>query len=103
MSSFSAIDLKRWIDAKGHLFEPPHRINHMHAHDREFIVMMLRRPNARALDFHIPSGGELLYPIKGDIELHFKPEGAPRRALAIREGELSTDLRLFSVKQRRAT
>jgi len=85
--SFSTVDLRRWVEANGHLFAPPRKTNHVLAHERDFIVMVLHGPNTR-LDFHIQPGEELFYQIKGDIELHLKPEHAPRQVLPIREGEL---------------
>jgi 3-hydroxyanthranilate 3,4-dioxygenase len=54
---------------------------------RRFIVMMLAGPNAR-LDFHYEPGEEFFYQIEGAIDLHLKPEGAPREVVTIREGEM---------------
>jgi 3-hydroxyanthranilate 3,4-dioxygenase len=87
VTPFSATDLKRWIEENKHLFQPPHRTNRVLMHDQDFIVMILHGPNAR-LDFHIEPGEELFYQIHGDIEVHLKPERAPRQVVRIREGEI---------------
>jgi 3-hydroxyanthranilate 3,4-dioxygenase len=84
---FSSIDLKRWVNENSHLFRPPHRTNHVLAHNDDFIVMVLHGPNMR-LDFHIEPGEEFFYQIKGDIEIHLKPDGQRRQVVAVREGEM---------------
>lgn len=84
---FSAIAVKRWIQANRHLFNPPYKTNRVLLHEKEFIVMVLAGPNAR-LDFHLEPGEEFFYQIEGDIELHLKPEGAPREVVKIREDEI---------------
>ena len=84
---FSPTNLKAWIAENRHLFDPPFRTNRVIAHHAEFIVMMLAGPNAR-LDFHYEPGEEFFYQVEGDIELHLKPEGAPREVVNIREGEI---------------
>jgi 3-hydroxyanthranilate 3,4-dioxygenase len=87
MPSYSSTDLKRWIEGNRHLFNPPYQTNRVLAHDNEFIVMVLHGPNSR-LDFHVEAGEEFFHQIHGDIELHLKPEDAPRQVVTIREGEI---------------
>lgn len=87
MTSFSATDLKRWIEENRHLFQPPLKTNRVLAHDRDFIVMILAGPNMR-LDFHVEPGEELFYQIHGDIEVHLKPESGRRQVVKVREGEM---------------
>jgi 3-hydroxyanthranilate 3,4-dioxygenase len=84
---FSPTNLKAWIAENKHLFDPPLRTNRVVAYHAEFIVMMLAGPNAR-LDFHFEPGEEFFYQVEGDIELHIKPDGAPREIVKIREGEI---------------
>lgn len=84
---FSATALKRWIDENRHHFHPPYKTNRIVMEADEFIVMMLHGPNTR-LDFHYEPGEEFFYQIEGAIELHVKPEGAKRRIVTIREGEI---------------
>jgi 3-hydroxyanthranilate 3,4-dioxygenase len=81
------IDVKRWIDENGSLFDPPYRTNQVLGHYDEFVVMMLHGPNAR-LDFHREAGEEFFHQIRGDIELHLKPDDGPRQVVKIREGEI---------------
>jgi 3-hydroxyanthranilate 3,4-dioxygenase len=87
MPFFSSVDLKRWVNENSHLFRPPYNTNQVLAQHGDFIVMVLHGPNAR-LDFHIEPGAEFFYQIKGDIELHLKPEGERRQVVAVREGEM---------------
>jgi 3-hydroxyanthranilate 3,4-dioxygenase len=84
---FSSTDLKAWIEANRHLFDPPYRTNRVLAHHQDFIVMILRGPNAR-MDFHIEPGEEFFYQVEGDIELHLKPENERRQVVRIRAGEI---------------
>jgi 3-hydroxyanthranilate 3,4-dioxygenase len=84
---FSSTDLKAWIEANRHLFDPPYRTNRVLAHHQDFIVMILRGPNAR-MDFHIEPGEEFFYQVEGDIELHLKPENEGRQVVRIRAGEI---------------
>jgi 3-hydroxyanthranilate 3,4-dioxygenase len=87
MTPFSATDLKRWVEENRHLYQPPYKTNHVLAHYKEFFVLVLNGPNAR-LDFHREPGEEFFFQIQGNIELHLKPEGAPRQVVRIREGEM---------------
>jgi 3-hydroxyanthranilate 3,4-dioxygenase len=87
MNIFGALDPKGWIEQNQHLFAPPARTNQVIAQQGEFIVMMLHGPNAR-LDFHVQPGDEFFCQVKGDIELHLKPEGERRQVVTIREGEI---------------
>jgi len=87
MQPFSTFHLKRWVKENRDLFAPPHRTNRLLIHDREFLVMILRGPNAR-LDFHVEPGDEFFYQIEGDIELHIKPPDEGRQVVKIREGEI---------------
>ena len=84
---FSSTDLRAWIETNRHLFDPPYKTNRVLAHHRDFIVMILRGPNAR-LDFHIEPGEEFFYQVEGDIELHLKPENERRQVVKIRAGEI---------------
>jgi 3-hydroxyanthranilate 3,4-dioxygenase len=84
---FSATDLKAWIEANRHLFDPPYRTNRVLSHHQDFIVMILHGPNAR-LDFHIEPGEEFFYQVEGDIDLHLKPENERRQVVRIRAGEM---------------
>jgi 3-hydroxyanthranilate 3,4-dioxygenase len=84
---FSSVDLKRWVNENSHLFRPPLKTNHVLVHHDDFIVMILHGPNMR-LDFHIESGEEFFYQIKGDIEIHLRPAGQRRQVVAVREGEM---------------
>ena len=87
LPGFSATDLKRWVEENRQLFNPPIKTNHVLAHYREFIVMVLNGPNAR-LDFHREPGEEFFYQIHGGIELQVKPEGERRKVVRIGEGEV---------------
>lgn len=87
MEALSTYHLKRWVRENQHLFAPPYRTNRVLAHDRDFMVMILRGPNSR-LDFHIEPGEEFFYQIEGEIELHIKPEGERRQVVRIGEGEI---------------
>ncbi|HEY6255464.1 MAG TPA: 3-hydroxyanthranilate 3,4-dioxygenase, partial [Xanthobacteraceae bacterium] len=84
---FSATDLEQWIEANRHLFHPPYKTNRVLAHHQDFIVMVLRGPNAR-LDFHVEPGEEFFYQIHGDIEIHLKPQDERRQVVKLREGEI---------------
>jgi 3-hydroxyanthranilate 3,4-dioxygenase len=84
---FASIDLKRWIEDNSHLFQPPYKTSRVVAYYDDFIVMLLHGPNMR-LDFHREPGEEFFYQIQGSIELHLKPENAPRQVVTIREGEI---------------
>lgn len=87
MELFSTYHLKRWVEENRGLFDPPYRTNRLIDHHRDFMVMILRGPNAR-MDFHIEPGDEFFYQIQGDIELHLKPPRERRRIVRIREGEI---------------
>jgi 3-hydroxyanthranilate 3,4-dioxygenase len=87
MNPLSSTDLKRWIEENKQLFDPPYKTNRVVAHHEDFIVMILRGPNAR-LDFHIEAGEELFYQIEGDIEIHLKPATGHRQIVKVRAGEL---------------
>lgn len=83
----STYHLKRWIEENKELFDPPYKTNRLIVHHQDFMVMVLRGPNAR-MDFHIEPGDEFFYQIQGDMELHLKPAIEPRQAVRIREGEM---------------
>ncbi|HWP57985.1 MAG TPA: 3-hydroxyanthranilate 3,4-dioxygenase [Candidatus Acidoferrales bacterium] len=87
MNLLSPVNLKRWVEENQNLFSPPQKTNRVIVHYSEFIVMILRGPNAR-LDFHLEPGEEFFYQIEGDIELHIKPEEERRRVVRIRQGEI---------------
>jgi 3-hydroxyanthranilate 3,4-dioxygenase len=87
MNLFSSTDLKRWIEENKPRFDPPYKTNHVIAHHDDFIVMILRGPNAR-LDFHIEAGEEFFYQIEGDIEIHLKPGTGRREIVKVRAGEM---------------
>ena len=87
MHPLSSTDLRRWIEENKQLFDPPYKTNRVVAHHADFIVMILRGPNAR-LDFHVEAGEELFYQIEGDIEVHLKPESGPRQIVKVGAGEI---------------
>ncbi|MGH7772685.1 MAG: 3-hydroxyanthranilate 3,4-dioxygenase [Candidatus Binatia bacterium] len=87
MELFSTYDLKRWIEENKNLFAPPYKTNRVLVHHKDFIVMILHGPNVR-LDFHLEPADEFFYQVKGDIELHLKPEDGCRQVVKIREGEV---------------
>jgi 3-hydroxyanthranilate 3,4-dioxygenase len=87
MELFSTYHLKRWVEENKELFKPPFTTNRLILHERDFMVMILRGPNAR-LDFHVEPGDEFFYQIEGDMELHLKEAGARRQVVRIREGEI---------------
>ncbi|MBI2360937.1 MAG: 3-hydroxyanthranilate 3,4-dioxygenase [Deltaproteobacteria bacterium] len=86
-SPFSTYPLKRWIEENKELFSPPYRTNRLIVQHHDFMVMILRGPNAR-MDFHIEPGDEFFYQIEGDMELHLKPLDERRQVVRIREGEM---------------
>lgn len=87
LPSLVATDVRAWIEENRHLFDPPYKTNRVLAHYNEFIVMVLHGPNSR-LDFHREAGEEFFHQVHGDIELHLKAEGGPRKVVKIREGEI---------------
>ena len=87
MDLLSTFHLKRWVEENKNLFSPPFKTNRLLVHHQDFLVMILRGPNAR-LDFHIDPGDEFFYQIEGDMELHLKSEDKRREVVHIREGEI---------------
>jgi 3-hydroxyanthranilate 3,4-dioxygenase len=87
MPTFSATDLKRWVEENRHVYNPPYKTNHILMHHDEFFVLVLNGPNMR-FDFHREPGEEFFFQIHGDIELHLKPERERRQVVKIREGEI---------------
>jgi 3-hydroxyanthranilate 3,4-dioxygenase len=87
MDLLSTYHLKRWIADNQSYFTPPFRTNRLLVQHQDFLVMILRGPNSR-FDFHIEPGDEFFYQIEGDMELHLKPDGEPRRVVRIKEGEI---------------
>ncbi len=61
------LDLLRWIDDHRDEFEPPVS-NRVIWPDSEFIVMVVRGPNARN-DFHVNPGDEIFYQLEGTIRV----------------------------------
>ncbi len=61
------LDLLRWIDDHRDEFDPPVS-NQVIWPDSEFIVMVVRGPNARN-DFHVNPGDELFYQLEGTIRV----------------------------------
>ncbi len=87
MDFFDTVHLRRWIEENQAYFKPPFRTNRLLIHQKDFLVMILRGPNAR-LDFHIDPGDEFFYQIQGEMELHVKPQGERRQVVQIKEGEI---------------
>jgi 3-hydroxyanthranilate 3,4-dioxygenase len=81
-------DVRHWIEANKHLLSPPYKTNRVVVHQKEFIVMIIHRPNTR-LGFHLEPADELFYQVHGNIELHLKPEDGRREVVKIREGKCS--------------
>jgi 3-hydroxyanthranilate 3,4-dioxygenase len=87
MDVLSTYHLRQWVEEHKEYFNPPFRTNRLIVSHKDFLVMMLRGPNTR-LDFHIEPGDEFFYQVKGDMELHLKPEGERRQLVKIKEGEI---------------
>jgi 3-hydroxyanthranilate 3,4-dioxygenase len=87
METLSTYHLKRWVEENKELFSPPFKTNRLIAHQKDFLVMILRGPNVR-LDFHVDPGDEFFYQIHGEIELHLKRSDGRRQVVKIREGEI---------------
>lgn len=80
------VNLVRWIDEHRHRFEPPVS-NQVIWSDAEFIVMVVRGPNARS-DFHVDPGDELFYQLQGTVRVDLiGPDGTRHRRL-VHEGDL---------------
>ena len=77
------IDLQAWIDANGHLLQPP--VGNKCIHDGDFIVMIVGGPNART-DYHFEEGPEWFHQIEGEMVLRMQDEGRVRD-IRIRAGE----------------
>ena len=87
MDLFPTYHLKRWVAENQDYFNPPFRTNRLLVQHKDFLVLILRGPNAR-LDFHIEPGDEFFYQVEGEMELHLKPEGERRQVVKIKEGEI---------------
>jgi 3-hydroxyanthranilate 3,4-dioxygenase len=85
MSTFSTINLKKWIEEHRHLLKPPVG-NKMIWKDREFIIMVIGGPNTRT-DYHSNGGEEFFYQLEGDMVLKLIEDGKPTD-LTIKEGEI---------------
>ncbi|HZD40578.1 MAG TPA: 3-hydroxyanthranilate 3,4-dioxygenase [Terriglobales bacterium] len=87
MELLSTYHLRRWVDENKEYFQPPLRTNKLLLQHKDFLVMILRGPNAR-LDFHVDPGDEFFYQVEGRMELHLKPASERRHVIAIEEGEI---------------
>lgn len=79
------LNFMSWIHEHRHLLKPPVG-NQVVWKNREFIVMVVGGPNARA-DFHVNEGEEFFYQLEGDITLRILDTGGPRD-IPIRQGEI---------------
>lgn len=80
-----AINLPNWIKDNEHLLKPPVG-NQTIWKDRDFIVMIIKGPNNRK-DYHVNSGEEFFYQLKGSINLKVVVNGK-FEIVTINEGDI---------------
>lgn len=82
---FVQTNVTRWIEDNKDFFHPPVCNKLMHEHG-QINVMFVGGPNQRT-DFHIETGEELFYQLKGDMVLKVLERGRHKDVI-IREGEI---------------
>jgi 3-hydroxyanthranilate 3,4-dioxygenase len=88
MSTFSALNLKKWIEANKDNLKPPVSNKQLFTGADDVILFVSGGPNTRN-DFHVNPTEELFYQLKGDIALRVRPlDGAKPHDVIIREGDL---------------
>ncbi len=88
MSQFSALNLKKWIEANRDNLKPPVSNKQLFTGADDVILFVSGGPNTRN-DFHVNPTEELFYQLKGDIALRVRPlDGARPHDVIIREGDL---------------
>lgn len=77
-------DVMQWYEENRELFAPP--VCNKLMHKEQLSVMFVGGPNTRT-DFHIESGSEFFYQLKGNMELPTIQQGK-RKLVKIREGQV---------------
>ncbi len=80
------LNFHTWIEEHRHLLKPPVGNAQVFRDNKDFIVMVVGRPNARK-DYHYNEGEEFFYQLEGDIVLKVIEDGKPVD-IPIREGEI---------------